>query len=279
MAKLSGLRLGALALCSTLAIAAGSTGAFAGGKLTGDLSYSYNSHFVSYGADVWGGGSKIFGDRSTNFFNGDLYFAVTPELSLMGNVWVEDNDNQATETLGGNITEIDTNFGATYTLGKVALSAMYGIWHYGGTTEDILDLSVALNDADMLVKGFALNPKLLWHDRVAKAASQVDEGSALLLSIGPSFTLIKSESYPLSLSIPAGVAFFLDDDFQGGSKDGYAYSWGGLSLSLPLAFIPSDYGTWSVFTDWIAYFTEHNAIPGNPKEDFVTADFGIKVAW
>ncbi len=276
MVKISGASLRAMTMGAVMGLGVCASAAKAEDGFSGDLSVSYNSHFVSYGFDVWGGGDEFFGDRSTTFVNTDLYF-TKGSLTLYGNLWGELNDN-VVSSIGGSIQEIDANFGATYALGPVTLGAMYGFWNYGGDSEGILDFSAALNDADMLIKGFAFNPKVLVHIRTDRGAGQVSTGSAVVLSLGPSFALTGAEA-PLTLSLPAGVAFFLDDDFQGGTKGGYAYSYFGGSLGIPLAFIPSDFGTWGVNFDLIYYLTQADAIPGNVEENFLTGSVGIKLAF
>ncbi len=243
---------------------------------SGDFSVSHNSHFISYGFDVWGGGDEFFGDRSTTFVNTDLYF-TKGNLTLFGNLWADVNNNTVSG-IGGSLQEVDVNVGANYAVGPVTFGVMYGRWIYGGDSEGILDLSVALNDADMLFEGFALNPKLLVHIRNDKGAGQVSEGAAIVLSIGPSVTL-GPESFPVSLTIPAGVAFFTDDDFQGGTDGGYGYAYVGGSLGLPLSFVPEDYGAWSVNFDLIGYFTSTDAIPTNPAKNFLTGSVGLKLVF
>ena len=100
-----------------------------------------------------------------------------------------------------------------------------------------------------------------------------------MLAVEPSFTLIESDTAPLTLSLPAGVAFFLDDDFQGGDKSGVGYFYLGASFSVPLAFINSSYGDWSMNFDVYYYNTSQRAIPTNPKDDFVTGSIGLGVAF
>jgi hypothetical protein len=274
-------RLGAAALGAALVLGMGSTGAFAGDGFSGDLSVSYNSHFISYGSDVWKGGHKIFSNNSPTFVNGDLYW-TKGNLTLTGNVWFDliggNGDGVANANpLGGSIQEVDLNIGAAYTLGLVTLSATYGRWNYGSDSEGIVDLAASFNDADMLIKGFAINPKVLFHIRTDRGAGQLGDGTAIVLSVAPSLSVLG----PVSLSFPAGVVFFTDDQFQNGlpGSSGYGYSYVGASLAYTLDFIPKGYGTWSVFTDWIGYFTEKDAIPGNREQDFLTADVGIKLAF
>lgn len=236
--------------------------------ISGDFGISYNSHFVSYGYDVWGGGSDFFGDQSTTFVYGDVMIALTDELSLSFGAWGDVNGN-VSSSLGGHIQEVDVYGGASYKLGLVTLGATYQAWSYAGDVEEVVDISAAFDDTG-LFDGFSLAPKLTWHNRVSG-----NVGSALVLSVGPSFALTDS----ISLSIPAGVAYFLTDDFQGGTDGGYGYSYVGGSFGMPLSFIPTTYGAWSVNLDLIAYFTDEDAIPSNPTSSFLTESLGLKVVY
>jgi hypothetical protein len=251
----------------------GASGAFAADNVSGDVGITYNSHFVSFGADVWGAGDDFYGDRSTTSIYGDLAIKVTDDFTISLNGWSDINDN-VPSGIGGHLQEVDFNVGGAYTVGKFTISETYGAWSYGGDVEQVLDTAVGFDDTGVFIPDFAFNPKVLWHYRVSgNGAQQI--GSAIVLSIGPSFPLGGS----FSLAIPAGVAFFTTDDFQGGTKSGYGYSYLGGSLSTPLTFIPAAYGAWTVNFDLIAYFTEHDAIPGNPQESFLTGSLGLKVAY
>src|SRR5690606_15299614 len=88
-----------------------------------------------------------------------------------------------------------------------------------------------------------------------------EEAEAFVFSIAPSFQLTEGD-YALTLTIPASVAFFTDE-FQGGD-DGFGYASIGATLGVPLAFIPAEYGEWSAAFNLTYYFTDDDAIPGNP---------------
>lgn len=246
------------------------TAASADDKVSGDAGISYNSHFVSYGTDVWGGGDKFFGDNSTTFAYGNVYLQATDELQIYGGVWADINSN-VPSAIGGKLQEIDLTIGAAYALGPVTLGAAYGSWNYAGDTEEVVDLSIGFNDSDLMP--IAFNPKFTYHMRVGANGGQ-GYGSALVFSVAPSFTL--DEDCGITLAIPAGVAFFFNDF---AADDGYGYSYVGGSLGVPLSFIPSDYGTWSVNFDVTGYFTSDKALPWNPKENFVTGSVGLKLAF
>ena len=241
--------------------------------ISGSAGVSYNTHFISYGADVWGGGDDFFGDRSTTFVWADMAIAISPVTINLG-VWSDVNNN-VPSAIGGNLQEVDVYAGLTYAAGPLSIGATYQRWMYAGDVEEIVDLSLGFNDMGMIAPNFALNPKVVWHIRTSGNGAQ-PEGSALVFSVGPTFPLGNGN---LSLTIPAGIALFLDDDFQFGTESGYAYSYLGASLGIPLSFVPATYGVWTANVDLIGYFTDSKAIPNNPEENFLTASVGIKVAY
>ena len=258
--------------CGALFAIFSSTAASAAENVSADVGLSYNTHFISYGVDVWGGGSHFYGDRATTFLWGDLAIKATDALTFTLTLWSDINDN-TTSAIGGHIQEVDFDPGFTYAFGKVTFGATYNAWSYAGDVEESVDLSLGYDDTDLFWPGIALGPKVTWHDRVSGNGSQ-QVGSAVVLSVGPTFPL--GEGF--SIAVPAGVAFFTTDDFQGGTKSGYGYSYIGGSLGYGLP-VPAMYGKWSVNFDLIEYFTDKKAIPGNPAASFLTGSVGLKVAY
>jgi hypothetical protein len=265
--------LGGAVACGALITLVSVTGAAAAENVSADVGVSYNSHFVSYGADVWGGGSHFYGDRATTFAWGDLAIKATDALTFTLTVWSDINDNTVSG-IGGHIQEVDFDPGFTYTFGKFTAGATYNAWSYASDVEESVDLSLGFDDTGLIFPGIAFGPKVTWHDRVSGNGSQ-QVGSAVVLSVGPSFPL----GMGFSLAVPAGVAFFTTDDFQGGTKSGFGYAYFGGSLGYGLDFIPAAYGKYSINFDLIEYVTEKKAIPGNPAASFLTGSVGLKVAY
>ena len=50
-------------------------------------------------------------------------------------------------------------------------------------------------------------------------------------------------------------------------------------MTYSLGMIPQQYGKWSINGGITAYFTRHEAIPGNRRESFVTGTIGLMVAY
>ncbi|MGD1932917.1 MAG: hypothetical protein ACFB0Z_00150 [Candidatus Phaeomarinobacter sp.] len=261
-----------VALCSGAIGVMAATSSMAADKVSGNLGVSYNSHFISYGADVWAGGTEFFGDRSTTFAFADVSIQATDDLSVYTGVWADINDN-TNSAIGGTLQEVDWFIGAAYSIDAVTVSATYQAWLYAGDVEEILDFGLSYDDSALL-GDWAMSPSVTWHIRTQGNGTQA-EGSVLVLGVSPGFDLTET----VSVSIPAGIGIFLDDDFQGGTDGGYAYSYLGASVGVPLSFISDDYGSWAMNFDLIGYTTDDDAIPGNPDETFLTGSVGLSMAF
>ncbi len=227
-----------------------------GSAISGSLSFDLNTHFISYGADVWGTGDdidKIIANPSVSF-----NIALSESNYLILGAWADIND-YAESSLGGDIQEIDLWVGYGTSIGGVSVELIYQEWIYGGEIERVVDL----------VLGFdaPFNPSLTIHGRVDGNGGQ-EEGVVVVLGAGYDIPL----EGPLSLSIPVSVAA-ATDDFHGGDS-GYAYSTIGLSASLPLG-VPDKYGAWNLHGAVTLYHTNDDVIPGNPDDTFITANIGI----
>lgn len=242
-------------------------------KIGVTIGYDYASHFVLYGADVWGGGNDFFGSESTNFVWADVEVDLAP-FTLNFGAWGDVNDN-ADSGLGGNIQEIDVYAGLAYTIDRFTVGATYQEWYYASDTERIVDVSLSFDDSDLIFEGFAFNPAILAHFRIDGNGGQEEE-SAYVFGIAPSFQLTEGD-YALTLTIPASVAYFTEG-FNGGDS-GFGYASVGATLSVPLAFIPAEYGSWSAAANVTYYMTEEDAIPGNPDDDFLTGMLSVSVSF
>jgi len=240
----------------------------------------FSSHFVSFGSDVWGGGANFspFSAKSTAFAHGTLTCAFTPEFSGFINVWSDLNDN-VDSGLGGPIQEIDLNTGLNYTWNKFTFGATYAYWQFGGGAEKAIEVSASFNDADTLIKGFAFNPSFLAHYRY-DVTGDLHETNACVLQVGisPSFTFLSDTEYPITLSIPAALGYFTDA-YAGGNGAGIGYVDVGVTASVPLAFIPKDYGTWTASANLTYYHTPSDDQPGNPRENFLVSTLSLGMAF
>jgi hypothetical protein len=109
-----------------------------------------------------------------------------------------------------------------------------------------MDFQVSFNDAEWLGK-WALNPYTLMAGEFDNTALGTKEGVYSETGIRPNFTLIDSETYPLSMAVPLKVGLSVTDYYEGANGNNYTFGYfqGGPVFTVPLAFIPSEYGSWA----------------------------------
>jgi hypothetical protein len=115
------------------------------------------------------------------------------------------------------------------------------------STAQELDWTIAFNDSELLGP-FALNPSMLWAFEVDSTAFGDQEGIYLGLGVKPAVTLFEEAEFPVTLALPLTVGLSVSDYYEvpGESDDTFGYFDAGLVASVPLSFISSDYGSWSV---------------------------------
>ncbi len=234
--------------------------------ISGVLKLDFNSHFVSYGFDVWADGSSM--SEPTFNPNLELSFALPADLAFTLGTWWDVNSKAGgnSSPLGGRIQEIDVYYGLSYTYDAFSVGVTYQNWMYASDTEDILDIKFAYDTF--------LSPSLTIHHRLDEGASGGNTGTVLVLGLSHNLEL-----GPVILSFPFNIAYFLEDDFHPTSTDeGFGYASFGVATSIPLAFTES-IGGWSLNAGLAYYITDDDVI-GNPrKDDFLTASIGVSVAF
>lgn len=241
--------------------------------ISGTLNLDFNTHFISYGSDVWGDGSSM-GEPT---FNPSFELAIQLPAGFtatLGTWWdVNSKGGSDSSPLGGRIQEVDVWAGLAYKVGDFTTKLTYQNWMYAGGTEDVLDLAFSYDTF--------LSPSLTIHHRLdtggvaGSLAGPGDEGTILVLGLSHSI-----EAGPVTVSFPFNVAYFLTDDFHAPDADtGFGYGSIGVTASMPLEFISDAYGDWSIHAGLTYYVTSSDVIPGNVKGDFLTANLGMTIAF
>ncbi len=223
--------------------------------VTGNLTLAYNTHFISYGHDIWNAGNAW----DDGLFNPsmELAFNLGNGLQIYLNTWFDVNDNMVSD-IGGDVQEVDVNVGLYYTKDKWKFQLGYGAWMYASQVEHIIDGKISYSD------GF-WNPFVMLHGRVGDDLP-FDTGLVAQLGIAPSKTF-----GAVTVSMPVTVSFDTDN-FHGGDS-GFAYASVGLGASIPL---------WKQTTLNLAatyYHTIDDVISVNRDEDFVTGSAGITISF
>jgi hypothetical protein len=223
--------------------------------VSGILKLDFNSHFISYGADVWGDDDSL----SDYAFNPllELSFALPAGFTGTLGTWWDVNSKGDSSTsvanIGGQLREVDVWAGLSYTADKFTVGVTFQDWLYGSATEEILDVKLAYD--------CFLSPSITFHNRLGAGASGGNEGTIAVLGLSHSVN-----AGPLKISFPLNVAWSFQDDYHANSTDsGYGYT----SDSI---------GEWTLYGGLTQFFTDNEVI-GNFDDDFLTSNIGLSLSF
>jgi len=116
-----------------------------------------------------------------------------------------------------------------------------------GTVQE-LAFSLGYNDSKLLGP-FALNPSVLVaFELKGQADAGRHRGVYLQTGITPGYTFNAKGTYPVTLTVPLLVGLSLSDyyEFGTGKDDTFGFLQVGVGVSVPLAFIPASFGSWTI---------------------------------
>jgi hypothetical protein len=175
-------------------------------------------------------------------------------------LWASIHDINKPRPLNGNSTlkdwyEFDISPGFSFTFAKnwtftISDYVYISPGDYFDTSHN-LSLAFEYDDSDIL-RAFALHPHFYFQQELTKHAglafkngvpfsSDAPEGQYYEFGIGPGYTFGEKSTYPVTVTLPTAVAFG-SNGFYG---QGFGYFSTGAEVSVPLAFIPSSYGSWT----------------------------------
>ena len=133
-----------------------------------------------------------------------------------------------------------------------------------------IQLGIAYNDSDLL-GAFALHPHFnVLYELVTNtygAAGIKQGGWYYELGIAPTYTLIKSSPYAVTLTAPVTLGFGDNNGFYDDNVFGYFSI--GVNASVPLAFIPSCFGTWTANAGFTYYRLGNTAAQYSKNNTYV----------
>jgi hypothetical protein len=237
---------------------------------SGWISLDANSHFMSYGANVWGSRTKDIGDYTLFEPSAGLEYAFEDGSAIYVGMWADINglakgDIPHASGLGSNIQEIDVWIGYYFSIDKFTIDFCLQSWMYNGDNEGIFDVTVSY---DMI-----FSPYFKAHNRFTTAAKGQQNGT--MYEIGG--TIYEGEiGESFSYGFPIAVGFSINDFHSGNGADGYTYSFVGANASyaLPIDFL----GDWDLHGGLTYYNTNKNAT-GNADSGYLTANFGIGLSF
>src|SRR5262245_26729800 len=131
-------------------------------------------------------------------------------------------------------------------------------------------LSFGLNDAKWL-GDFALNPSLLFAFETKGEALVSDDNKGIYLGIGlaPGYTFLADTRNPINVSLPMTAGFSVKDYYTvNGQNQTWGYFSGGPLVTVPLKFIPADFGSWSLRAGVQLLFLNSNLKTVNTGDSF-----------
>lgn len=118
-----------------------------------------------------------------------------------------------------------------------------------------LIFEIGYDDSDLWGGDFALNPYVLFAVEVNNTGG--DQAAYFEFGVEPGFTLIDSMDYPVDISFPVAVGLSLDDYYTNistGKEEVFGYVSVGAVASMPVSFIPRDFGSWTLSAGVKTYF-------------------------
>jgi len=229
--------------------------------ITGDLGVSFADKYLNGRALVLnshGVSAQPYLDLYFKLYEGTGFInKITFNLGLWSDIASQTERPNATVR---NWYEFDYTAGFTVTMEK-NFSATLSYFEFDSpagefNTARSMNLNLAYNDSD------ALGPFAL-HPHVTILAELPAPGEAALApggwyfepGIAPSYTFAKGSAYPVTLSVPVKVGLANERLYDG---EAFGYVSAGAQIAVPLAFVPSCYGTWLLTGGYTWYYVDRN---------------------
>jgi hypothetical protein len=235
------------------------------GKVTFSLGMDFTTAYLFRGilqernGFIW----QPYGTLGIKLYEGE---GAIKNFTLLGGLW---NSVQSEQTLASgsgpaNWYEADVTAGFAMGLGDyLTTNVTYIAYTYPNgafPTVQEIDAGLALNDSEWL-GAFALNPSMTWAFELDNTAFGDEEGIYLQLNAKPSYTFFSDSSYPLTLALPLTLGLSVSDyyevpatDTTPREDDTFGFFDVGFTASVPLSFIPCEYGSWSAYAGVDVYF-------------------------
>jgi len=109
------------------------------------------------------------------------------------------------------------------------------------------DMGLAYDDTELWGGDFSTGPSITVSFETDGTNFGDRRGSWLGLNAAPTFVAFAGDAYPLTIAVPLALGLSMSEyyEVEGEGDDTFGFFSFGLSASLPLAFIPQEYGAWS----------------------------------
>jgi hypothetical protein len=229
-----------------------------------------------------------YGEVNVNAYSDEDENAILTGITPFVGTWNSVHSENTLSSGSGpdNWYESDVYIGVKFTLlGKLELKPFYIAYTYPNgafPTVQEFDFTATFNDSEYLGM-WAMYPSITYAREMEHTALGVDEGDYMEFNLRPTFTVIESETYPVSLAVPLQLGLGIEDYYEGpisGNNETFGFFKGGVVASVPLAFVPEEYGAWSVSAGAAVYtFGNVNEAYNEGDDPWVVGTWSINMAY
>ena len=176
-----------------------------------------------------------------------------PTIDLGVGVWNSFQSNK-TGAVSGPSNLYETDIYPTLTMSfanGIEFSLAYLVYTSPNGAFDTIqnfDMGLAYDDSELWGDGFSTGPSITVSFETDGKNFGEQQGSWLGLNAAPSYALFSEADYPLTLSLPLALGLSISDYYEiDGDDDTFGFFSVGFSASVPLAFVPAEYGEWSTY--------------------------------
>ncbi len=201
---------------------------------------------------------------------GELYYSIFQsedgpihDISVGGGVWASFHTE---ETLASDnpksLYEVDWYPALSISLpAGVSLTTIYYFYtspNDAFKTAQELNFNLGWDDSEVLGR-FSLQPYVNLAIETKNSALPPNQGVGLQLGVEPTLYEVPIEDYPITFTLPVEIGLSLNDYYEraSGSESTFGYLSFGMSASIPLAFIPEGFGSWSAGVTGKGYWLNH----------------------
>ncbi len=255
-------------------------------RISGDLGVSLLNQYNTRGIIVQSKGViyQPYGDLYLNVYHGDGFIN---RVSLQAGFWADlSSDTKISNPTVGNaqrhFTELDFLPGVSVQfLKRFNFTLLYDNWitpagGYG--SGQWIQGIIGYDDSNQLIKNFSFQPlfKALYELPSDTPAGLGAHAWYFEPSITPNYTFFSSSKYPLNVGLNGTLG--LGKQFYAGDTFGYLAV--GPQVSVPLGFIPSDFGKWTLSAGYRYYYlgntTAAVAPGGDHSQSLYSVSLGLK---
>lgn len=228
-----------------------------------------------------------YAEVGINLYEGDED-APIGSIDIGVGVWNSFHSNKTLASGSGPSNLYETDIYPSLTFGfanNLELALTYYVYtspNGAFSTVQNFDAGLAYDDSELWGGNFSMGPSVTVSFETDNTNFGNDRGSWLGLNAAPSFVLGEEAEYPVTLALPLALGLSMSEyyEVEGEGDDTFGFFSFGLSASVPFAFIPPEYGSWSANAGINVYVLGDNLKEANLGDNpFPVGTGGIRMEY